>query len=92
MNGELFFRHADALWQMAQMAFNRGNALSARGFVQRYLEVAPRSAESMWLGYQVEMALDDPAAAQRYARILREEFPQSEQARRLQEAERVRGR
>lgn len=85
-------RHADALWQMAQLAFNRDNALSARGFVQRYLEVAPRSAESMWLGYQVETALDDTVAAQRYARVLRDDFPNSEQARLLQEAERVRGR
>lgn len=84
-------RHEDALWQMAQLAFNRDNALSARGFVQRYLEVAPRSAESMWLGYQVETALEDTVAAQRYATVLRNDFPNSEQARRLQEAERVRG-
>lgn len=85
-------RHEDALWLLAQLTFNQGNALPARAFLQRYLEVAPRTAESMWLGYQVESALDDAAAAGRYATILRDEFPQSEQARRLQEAERVRGR
>lgn len=84
-------RHADALWQMAELSLETGNALQARAFLQRYIEVAPRSATSLWLGYQVERALaDDPAAAV-YAARLRSDFADSPEARMLEDAERGRG-
>jgi len=49
---------------------------------------APASAESLWLGYRVETALGDRAAADEYARRLRTEFAVSPQAGLLDEAER----
>lgn len=84
--------HTDALWQLAQVSFDRGDPLQARAFLQRYLEGASRSAQSMWLGYQVEVTLDDEQAATQYARRLRDEFGDSAEARMLEEAERGRGR
>jgi type IV pilus assembly protein PilF len=85
-------RHEDALWQLAQVSFDGGNALQARAFLQRYLEVSARSAESMWLGYQVEVTLGDEDAAEMYAMHLRNDFGDSEETRQLEEAERGRGR
>ena len=51
-----------------------GNDLQARAFLQRYHEVAPASASSLWLGYRIERKLGDTAAAGEYARRLRGEF------------------
>lgn len=85
-------RHPPALWQLAQVSFDAGNALQARAFLQRYEAVAPRTAASLWLGYQVERTLGDAAAAEVYAARLRSDFADSEQARLLKDAERGRGR
>lgn len=84
-------RHADALWQLSKVSFERSNPLQARAFLQRYLEVSPRSAESMWLGYQVERTLGDEQSAQQYANRLREDFGNTAEARWLEDAERGRG-
>ncbi len=85
-------RHPDALWQLAQMSFAADNALQARAFLQRFHAVAPRSAAGQWLGYQIERTLGDDAAAAVFAARLRSDFADSEEAGRLQEAERGRGR
>ncbi|ROR29741.1 type IV pilus biogenesis/stability protein PilW [Inmirania thermothiophila] len=80
-------RFAPALLPMVGVSLERGRALSARGYLQRYHEVAPPSAESLWLGVQVEQALGDRDAAARYASRLRSRFPDSPQARALEAAE-----
>jgi type IV pilus assembly protein PilF len=85
-------RHHDALWHLAKVNFDKGNALQARGFLQRYMDVSPRSAESSWLGYQIEVTLGDDEAARSHATRLRADFAQSREADLLREAERARGR
>ena len=85
-------RYPTALWQMAQVSFAASNALPARGFLQRYHAVAPRSPHSLWLGYRIEHALSDEAAASVYASRLRADFGDSPEARLLEDAERGRGR
>lgn len=85
-------RHPAALWQLAQLAFDASNPLQSRAFLQRYEAVAPRTAASLWLGYQVERTLGDERAAQVYAARLRSDFADSEQARLLKDAESGRGR
>lgn len=72
-----------ALLQMSKMSFDRGDALKARGYLQRYLEVSRHTAESLWLGIQVERKLGDRDAVASYSLILRNNFPDSEQARQL---------
>lgn len=75
-----------ALLTMARLTFNSGRALSARGYLQRYAEVGPRTAESLWLGYQVERELGDRNAAASYAVALRASFPDSREVQLLDQA------
>ena len=74
-------QYSEALLQMAGVSFERGNFLQARAFLQRYLGMAPASAEVLLLGYQVEKALGDAAAADDFAGRLRHQFPNSPEAR-----------
>jgi len=74
---------ADPLYQLADLQFEAGNYLQARAFVQRYHEAAAATAASLWLGYRIERALGDSAAAESYARRLRMEFPTSVEAGQL---------
>jgi len=74
-------QYSEALLQMAGVSFERGSFLQARAFLQRYLGMAPASAEVLLLGYQVEKALGDAAAADDFADRLRRQFPNSPEAR-----------
>jgi type IV pilus assembly protein PilF len=78
---------APSLLSMGELSFDKGVFLSARAYLQRYAEVAPVSAESLWLGVRTERQLGDGAQAARYAQKLRQQFPDSEQARYLQTIE-----
>lgn len=80
-------RFAPALLKMADLRQSAGHSLSARGFYQRYLAVAPQTPESLWLGIQIERALGDRSAADSYALLLKGKFPDSDEARRLIQAE-----
>jgi len=63
--------YAEALVQMAGVSFDRANHMQARAFLQRYLAVAPGTADALLLGFQIENALGDTAAAGEYADQLR---------------------
>lgn len=79
----------DTLLELADLLHDMGSDMPARAFLQRYATSAPASAESLWLGYRVETALGDRAAAEEYARRLRREFAVSPQAGLLDDAERT---
>lgn len=83
--------YAEALLQLADVSFSRGNYLQSRAFVERYLSAAPASAAALWLGFRVEQALGQTAAAGEYGRRLRNEFPESVETRLLLEHERHAG-
>lgn len=68
-----------SLIQMAKIYFDNGEYLRARAFLQRYEEVGPVTAESLWLGVQIEYQLDDRDTMQRYATELSRNFPDTEQ-------------
>lgn len=96
-DAERYFRQAlaikpnlpDPLLQMANLQLENGNALQARAFLQRYQDVAPASAASLWLGCRIERSLGDGAAADEYARRLRKDFPTSVEADELFKSERA---
>lgn len=73
----------DALVQMADISFERGEALQARAFLQRYFQATPATPDALLLGVRIERALGDTAAANEYAARLQKSFPASEQARQL---------
>ncbi len=75
-----------ALIQMSQISYDKGNYLSARGYLQRYLEVGNHTASSLWLGIRIEKELGDKDTLSSYALLLRNNFPKSEEARLLSES------
>jgi type IV pilus assembly protein PilF len=70
----------EAMLQLGNIAFDRGDAAQARDAVLRYLAVNPPTAEVLWLGFRAERKLGDNTAAAGYARRVQTEFPSSDQA------------
>jgi len=70
-------QYSAALLELGDVSFQRQNYLQARAFLQRYATVAPVSPSFLWLSYQVEIALGDTRAADKFARGIREKFPAS---------------
>ena len=75
-----------ALLQMAQLSYNSGNYLSARAYLQRYLEVAKHTPATLWLGIQIEQQLGDKNTLASYALVLKNNFPDSREAGLLKES------
>jgi type IV pilus assembly protein PilF len=73
----------DALIQLAVILANKGDALHARAFLQRYEAIAQMSAESLELCMQVETKLGNETGAREYRARLIAQFPDSDQAQRL---------
>jgi type IV pilus assembly protein PilF len=70
----------EALLQLGNIAFDRGDAAQALDFVQRYLAVNAPTSEVLWLGFRAERKLGDTTAAAGFARRVQTDFPNSEQA------------
>jgi len=92
---EVYFRRAleadskylPALTRMAQLRYDQGNYVGARGYIQRIEELTPLSPEILWLGVRVEDADGNYEASGRYAMLLKNNFPDAMQTRSLQEWE-----
>jgi type IV pilus assembly protein PilF len=78
-------RFPDALLQLTEVTLERGNALQARGFLERYLAGGKPTPAALWLGVRVEQALNDAGAVRRYSDQLRKDFPESAETRLLQQ-------
>jgi type IV pilus assembly protein PilF len=74
---------AEALLQMADLSFERGNGLQARAFLQRYMQEGPVTADALLLGVRIERSLGDARAANEYEARLRKDFAGSPQAGQL---------
>lgn len=81
-------KFAPALLRMGEISYDNEQYLQARAYMQRYNEVAPPTAESLWLGVRTERKLGDRDTAASYALRLRSRFPDSEQTRALLESNR----
>lgn len=81
-------RFGEALFQMAEIEYQQTEYMSARGFLQRYLEVARSSPATLWLGVRIERGLGNKAEAQHYAQRLKSEYPSAAQTKELLESER----
>jgi type IV pilus assembly protein PilF len=77
-------RYADALLNMMELTYQRGDNLQARAFVQRYLAVRPATAPVLLTCVNVERALNNAAAADRCAAQLRNGFPGSPELAQLE--------
>jgi len=73
----------EALLQLGNLAYSRGDYKQALDDVQRYLAVNAPSAEILWLGFRTQRKLGDTADAIVFGRRIQTEFPDSEQAQQL---------
>ncbi len=76
-----------SLLNMAQISLARQRYLSGRAYLQRYFEVAPPTARSLWLGIQVETALGAQDVVDDYIRQLSRHFPDSDEMAQLEAME-----
>lgn len=76
-----------ALYQMALLSYAGQDYLRTRAWLQRYQESENQTPESLWLAIRTEYALGDNQAWGNYSLQLRSRFPDSEQAKLLQEWE-----
>ncbi len=83
--------YPDALLQLADVTYLRGNYFQARAFLERYLAVTRPGPAALWLGVRVEQALGAADAARNYAEQLKTSFPASIEAGLLLEQERGEG-
>ena len=79
-------RVASALLQMSIISYDLGRYLSARGYLQRYLELAKHTPQSLWLGIRIERELGDRDALASYALQLEKGYPDSQETRLLLES------
>ncbi|GAB4509927.1 MAG: type IV pilus biogenesis/stability protein PilW [Sulfuricaulis sp.] len=89
---EKYFREAlrinpklpGALYQMARISLDSGQAMSARGFIERYFQSAEDTPEGLLLAVKIERALRNKNAEASYALRLRGKFPASPEVTQLQ--------
>ncbi len=66
-----------ALGALAEVAYAKGDYMEARAFSERRLGAAPANPSALLLASQIENKLGDRAAADRYVRRLKQEFPKA---------------
>lgn len=76
--------NAKALIKLAGLNFRQGKYNETQRLLTRYNQIAPPTAESLWLNLRLERRQGDRAQEAAYGLQLRKRFPDSEEARRLQ--------
>lgn len=84
-------KFAAALFEMTSLELKQSNYLSARAFLERYLQVSRADPTSLWLGVQIERGLGNTVAAAEYERRLKSEYPTAAETKALLETERNSG-
>lgn len=74
-------RFPEALQQLAGIYLEQSDYQQSRTYLRRYEKVGPPTPVTLWIGAKVEFALGDELAASRYAKKLREQFPNSRESR-----------
>jgi type IV pilus assembly protein PilF len=73
----------NTLVKLAGLNFRQGRMTETQRLLSRHAEVAPPTAESLWLGVRLERKLGDRAQEAAYGLQLRKRFPDSNEARLL---------
>lgn len=76
-----------ALLWMSQVTYESNNYMAAKGYFERYKQVASHTPESLYLGVQIEQKLGDSETADNYAALLKEKFPDSQETHQLMKSE-----
>ncbi|MGH8701596.1 MAG: type IV pilus biogenesis/stability protein PilW [Burkholderiales bacterium] len=72
-----------ALYQMADLSYVRGDYGETKGYLNRLMQAGQSTAEALWLGVRVERRLGDRNSEASYAKQLRNNYPNSKEARAL---------
>lgn len=80
-------RQISALLAMSEITASSGRELSARGYLERFLENGKHNSQSLWLGVRIERKLGDLNAASSYALLLKANYPDARETRLLLESE-----
>lgn len=72
-----------ALYQLAEIAYQRGRFAQAKEYLIRLEDLTNPSAETLWLGLRIERRLGDRDAVASYGQQLRRQFPDSKETRAL---------
>jgi type IV pilus assembly protein PilF len=75
-----------ALIQMAKVSYETGDMEAARDFLNRYHNSAQSTAESLWLGVQIEQKLGNRNAVADYSMQLKGRFPDSSEVQMLKDS------
>lgn len=78
--------YSPALLGLADTAFRSNNLKQARIWLARYMQAALPTAESLWLGVQIERKAGDRETAASYALQLQKRFPHSREAMALRDS------
>lgn len=70
-----------SLLAMARITFSQGNYLRTRAFLERYREVAPHTAQTLWLAVRTERLLGDRDAVASYGLQLKANFPDADETK-----------
>ena len=75
--------YSPALFEMLKISYSKGQYMSARAFLERYLAVTQQNAEALWYAVQTERALGNITMATNYKNKLFSLFPASKYALQL---------
>ena len=73
-----------ALYNLAQVTYERGNYKDAEVYLNRYTRLAALNLEGLVLGVKVARANNDRAAAESFMQQLRRRFPDAPELRELE--------
>lgn len=80
-------RSAKSLLGMAELKFDEGKFRAARDYLYQYLQVAPQTPASLWLGILLARQTGNYNRIASYSILLKGKFPQSEEAAKLKKME-----
>ncbi|MFQ5642205.1 MAG: type IV pilus biogenesis/stability protein PilW [Thiogranum sp.] len=84
-------QYPPALRKMVEISFAQEKYLAARAYLQRLQEVAPLTPKYLWIAVRAESALGDRDAVSSYALVLKNRYPESDEAQALVEWEQKQG-
>lgn len=75
--------HPQALFQLADLGFTRGDYAAAKTYLDRLTQVVAPSAEVLWLGVRLARKMNNRDLEASYAAQLRNRFPESRETQAL---------
>jgi len=76
---------SQALYQLADIAYRRGELPAARSLLNRHMQVSTPTAEALWLGARIEQRLGNRTAFASYGAQLNNRYPDAAQTRAFNE-------